>query len=101
MPRQFVSQPLQPIGATFDPAKMSHGEPSLPVAFEWNDQQLKIRSQIRTWRSTKTDRGDVYLARHWFELEVEDGRRAVVYFERQAPRKAPRWWLYTIEEPKT
>ena len=99
MRRQFVGQPLRPIGAAFDPAIMSHGEPSLPAAFAWNEQELKIRSHLRKWRSTKTDRGDVYLARHWFEIEVDDGRIAVVYFERQAKKNAPRWWLYTIEAP--
>jgi len=98
MPRHFVSQPLQPIGASFDPAPMSHGEPSLPTAFAWKEDTLAIRSLLRTWRSTRTDRGDVYLARHWFEFECEDGRRAVAYFERQARRDAPRWWLYTIED---
>jgi hypothetical protein len=98
MPRHFVSQPLQAIGASFDPVTMSHGEPALPIAFQWNDERLTVRSLLRTWRSTKTDRGDVYLARHWFEVETEDARRVIVYFERQARRAAPRWWLYTIED---
>ncbi|MBV9149158.1 MAG: cytoplasmic protein [Candidatus Eremiobacteraeota bacterium] len=98
MKRQFVSQPLQAIGASFDPATMSHGEPALPAAFQWNDETLTVRTLLRTWRSTKTDRGDVYLARHWFEIDLGDQRRATIYFERQARRNAPRWWLYTIEE---
>ncbi|MBV8726262.1 MAG: cytoplasmic protein [Candidatus Eremiobacteraeota bacterium] len=97
MPRQFVSQPLQAIGATFDPATMSRGEPALPTAFQWNEERLNIQTLLRTWRSTKTDRGDVYLARHWFEVQLDDGRRAMIYFERQARGNAPRWWLYTIE----
>ncbi len=99
MRRHFVSEPLQALGASFDPATMSHGEPALPTAFQWNDQRLTIGSLSRSWRSTKTDRGDVYLARHWFEVELEDGRHATIYFERQARRNTPRWWLYTIDEP--
>ena len=78
---------------------MSRGEPALPTAFVWDEETLTIRTLLRTWRSTKTDRGDVYLARHWFEIELDDGRLATIYFERQARRTAPRWWLYTIEDP--
>ena len=100
MPRRFVSEPLNAAGASFDPATMSRGEPALPTAFEWNEERLTIRSTVRAWRSTKTDRGDVYVARHWFDVELDDGRRMIVYFERQARRNTPRWWLYTIEEPE-
>lgn len=103
MPRHFVSEALQPIGGSFDPAVMSRGEPALPAAFEWKDDRLTVCVLLRTWRSTRTDRGEAYLARHWFEIDVtaehEKRRRAVVYFERQAPRRAPRWWLYTIDDP--
>ena len=72
------------------------GEPSLPAAFRWKDQELVVRSLLRTWRGTKVDRGDTYLKRHWYEFETSEGRRAVVYFDRQAKRGAPRWWLYSI-----
>jgi len=45
----------------------------------------------------KMDRGETYLARHWYELALAGGRRAVVYFDRHARRGQSRWWLYTIE----
>ncbi len=54
---------------------------------------------VRMWRTTKIDRGDAYLARFWFEVETDDGRCAVVYFDRKARRTAPHWWLYTMSEP--
>ncbi|MDP9018523.1 MAG: DUF6504 family protein [Candidatus Eremiobacteraeota bacterium] len=97
MPR-FVSEPIVPQVGSFDPATMSHGEPSLPSAFAWKDTELVIRGVLRTWRGTKVDRGDTYLKRHWFEIEIDNGAIAIVYFERQAKPGAPRWWLYTITE---
>lgn len=98
MPRQFVSEAIQPVEGSFDPAAMSRGEPALPTAFQWKECTLTVRALVRTWRSTRLDRGDTYVARHWFELDLKNGRRAVVYFERQARRKAARWWLYTIDD---
>jgi hypothetical protein len=98
MGMHFISEPLEAASASFDPEIMSQGEPSLPSAFRWRDETLAVRSTVRTWKSTKVDRGDTYVKRHWFEIDLDDGRRATVYFERQAKRGQPRWWLYTIEE---
>ena len=92
---QFVSKPITPIGA-YDVEAMSHGEPSLPAAFRFENEELAVATLVRSWRSTKDDRGDTYLKRHWFEFQTHDGRLAVVYFDRSARRNAPRWWLYTL-----
>jgi hypothetical protein len=92
----FVGESIEPDGA-FDPVTISHGEPSLPTSFRWREETLTIESIVRTWRSTKTDRGDVYLAKHWYEMALTDGRRAVIYFDRQGKRGVARWWLYTLE----
>jgi hypothetical protein len=59
---------------------------------------LSIVAVLRRWRSTKSDRGDAYLKRHWFELETDNGARIEVYFDREGRRGAPQWWLYTIDE---
>jgi hypothetical protein len=91
----FLGKPLVPEGA-LEVAALSHGEPSLPPAFKLDDERLEVRTLRRTWRSTKEDRGDVYLKKHWFEFETADGRIAVVYFDRGARKGAPRWWLYTL-----
>ncbi|MGZ3522700.1 MAG: DUF6504 family protein [Vulcanimicrobiaceae bacterium] len=98
MAKHLVSEPLEAAGGSFDPDAMSRGEPSLPPAFHWRGEVLSIRLSVRTWRSTKTDRGDVYVKRHWFEVQLDDGRHATLYFERQAKRGQPRWWLYTVED---
>lgn len=95
--RTFVSEPVEPGGAFVDSAALSQGEPPLPTSFRWRDDELAVRRVVRTWRSTKVDRGDAYLARHWFEVETADGRIAVFYFDRKARAGTARWWLYTIE----
>jgi len=93
----FVSQPIQPSGGGFA-TPSANGEPPLPSAFRWRDRELHVRAVLRVWRSTKDDRGDTYLKRHWFEFETAEGAKAVVYFERQGKRGSPRWWLFTLVE---
>jgi hypothetical protein len=93
----FISQAIQPAGDGFA-TPGANGEPPLPAAFRWRDRELIVGAVVRAWRSTKDDRGDTYLKRHWFEFETPEGAKAVVYFERQAKRSAPRWWLFTLEE---
>ena len=93
---QFVSEALTASAVTVETGGLSRGEPPLPNAFGWRGERLEVREVVRAWRSTNTDRGDTYLARHWFEIALADGRTAVVYFDRKAHRGQPRWWLYTI-----
>jgi len=93
---RFVSEALTASAETVDTGGLSRGEPPLPKAFAWHGERLAVREVVRTWRSTNTDRGDTYLARHWYELALDDGRTAVVYFDRKAHRGQARWWLYTI-----
>ncbi len=92
----FVSEPLEP-GADYvaSPA-LSQGEPPLPQRFRWRDEELVVADVVRCWRSTKDDRGDTYLARHWYDVRTTDGRSAVIYFDRKARRGSARWWLYSI-----
>ena len=95
-PPRFVSEPIDPGSDFVDSRSLSSGEPLVPRRFRWREEEVVVRTVVRTWRSTKTDRGDAYLARHWYEVETEDGRTAVVYFDRKARRGASLWWLYTI-----
>jgi hypothetical protein len=94
---RFVSEAIVPSGEFIDSPALSSGEPPLPGRFGWRGEELRVREVLRTWRSTITDRGDVYLARHWYEVEVDDGRRAILYFDRKSRTKA-RWFLYTITD---
>ncbi len=96
--RRFVGRPLVPTGEGFVTAA-SGSEPPVPRAFRWNGRTLVISSVLRMWRTTKTDRGDAYLKRHWFELRTDDGARIEIYYDRESRRGASQWWLYAIEEP--
>ncbi|HZW53923.1 MAG TPA: DUF6504 family protein [Candidatus Elarobacter sp.] len=95
-PARFVSEALTASAESVDTGGLSRGEPALPKSFAWHGERLAVREVVRTWRSTNTDRGDTYLARHWFEVALDDGRVAVIYFDRKARRGEARWWLYTI-----
>jgi len=98
MPKKFVSEPLEPAMALAPEAPQGgHMEPQLPHEFSWRGEPLQVKGLVRAWRSSKSDRGDVYLKRHWFEFDTPDGRRAVVYFDRAAKAGQPHWWLYTID----
>jgi hypothetical protein len=94
--KHFISEPIRPVGdAVSTPA---NNEPALPAAFEWRDEKLEVKATRKTWRTTKTDRGDVYLKRHWYEFETADGRVATVYYDRAAKRGTSPWSLYSIED---
>jgi hypothetical protein len=99
MPRHFVSEAIEPQAESFDAATIARGEPSLPASFRWRDRELVVEALLRTWRSHRMDRGDKYVARHYFEFNTTDSCAAIVYCERQTRKPgAPRWWLYTIED---
>jgi len=96
--RTFVSRPIAPAGDGFI-TEASGGEPPVPRAFIWDGRTLVIAAVLRSWRSSKTDRGDKYLKRHWFELETSDGATIEVYYDRESRRGASPWHLYTIKLP--
>jgi len=102
--KHFVSEPLTvrhaPCHAEVSkhPEESRGNEPQLPAAFHWRDETLEVKAVRNTRRSTKDDRGDTYLKRHWFEFETGAGRIATVYYDRAAKRGQPRWWLYAIED---
>ncbi len=94
--RKFVSRPLVAAGEGFvTPADGSR--PPIPRAFRWEGRTLVVTAVLRAWRSTKADRGDTYLKRHWFELETECGLKIEVYYDRETPPGSSPWWLYTVQ----
>ena len=98
MSKHFVCEPLTMIADSKEPVDAVPNEPQLPSAFRWHDQTVEVKALRTTWRSTKVDRGDTYLKRHWFEFETRDDRVATVYYDRGARRGQPRWWLYSLED---
>ena len=101
MSEQFISAPIQPIGETFDAARMSTGEPGLPRLFRWKSQTIQIARVLRTWRETGPchhGSGEAYVRKHWFEVLTDSGGTMQIYFERQprSRKNGSRWWLFTI-----
>jgi hypothetical protein len=95
---RFVGAALAAAPTYVTSAALSAGEPPLPSSFRWLDIELPVLDVLATWRSTKNDRGDDYLAKHWYEIRTVNDRRAVIYFDRKARSGQPRWWLYTITD---
>jgi hypothetical protein len=97
-PPRFIGAALVPATTFVGSSALSQGEPPLPSAFRWGSDDLPVVEVLATRRSTKNDRGDDYLAKHWYEFRTSGDRRAVVYFDRKARTGRPRWWLYSITE---
>jgi hypothetical protein len=95
--RRFVSAAIEPAGNAYVTAATGT-QPPVPRAFSWDGRQLVIAGVVRAWRSSKNDRGDVYLRRHWFELRIDTGATIEVYYDRQTRGRTCRWWLYAIDE---
>lgn len=95
--RRFVSAPLTPNGDGFVTAA-DGSAPPVPAAFTCSEGEFEVVAVLRSWRSTKNDRGDTYLKRHWFELRTAAGSTIEVYYDREARKGSPHWWLYTIED---
>ena len=98
--RGFVSEPLEPVAASIDPAAMARGEPGLPREFTWRGSPFRVAAVLRTWRECGPCRqgsSELYVRKHWFEVETAAHQRAKIYFERQ-PRglRTQRWWLFSI-----
>lgn len=100
---EFVSEPITPVGPS-DTSAMARGEPGLPASFKWRDQTLDIIRCIRAWKHSEREssqtRGELYLRRHYYLLEMSDQSQWQVYFTRQplkSGRATQRWFLYKIE----
>jgi hypothetical protein len=97
----FVSEPIEPAAGSFDAAAMSRGEPGVPNRFTWRGREFVVDHVIRAWKSSTRDRGELYLRRHWYEIQMTSGERITLYCERQTKnRKKPkqRWWMYGFVE---
>ena len=103
MPEEFVSEPIEPVIATYDTGRMAVGEPGLPGKFLWRGQNFVIADVLRAWRETgRCHHGsdEMYLRKHWYEVRTTSDAVMKIYFERQ-PRgksKTGRWRLYSITE---
>ncbi len=102
---EFISESIFPTGDQFDSGAMSRGEPGLPRAFSWRNNQYAVASVVRQWKGTSAEGGraggEVYLRRHYFELRMSDGSVWTIYFVRQTPKCGSaklRWYVYTVDQ---
>ena len=105
MAAQFISEPIAlPDGTA---AALATGEPGAPSHFVWRDVTYSVAQVLRTWKGSSpeghTAGNEVYVRKHWFEIETTTGERMKIYCERQARQRArnrnkpqARWWLYTV-----
>lgn len=97
----FISESIKPVIATIDTAPMATGAPGLPREFTWRGKPLHVAAVLRTWKETSpcTHGGsEVYVRKHWFEIQTPTNQTARIYFERKAKSRniTKRWWLYSI-----
>jgi hypothetical protein len=105
MHERFIDDPIKPVAASIDISRMATGEPGLPREFIWRGRTVAVAAVLRTWRETgKCRHGspEMYVRKHWFEVESCSGEIMKIYFERQPRRgrKEVRWWLFSISCPE-
>jgi ribosomal protein S18 acetylase RimI-like enzyme len=99
--KEFVSEVITPVDASFVTSAMSTGEPGLPLRFRWRGAQYDVARVLETWKTTGPCRNgskEQYVRKHWFRVETTDGLEMEIYFDRQ-PRSRQtrqRWWLASI-----
>jgi hypothetical protein len=98
---ELISESILPRPGSFDAAAMGRGEAGLPHVFKWRDEEYTVARLIATWKTSGKERGgtEIYLRRHWFDIETTTGERMTLYCDRQAKnsrKPKARWWLYTV-----
>jgi len=102
MAERFVSERIEPVGATYDTARMAVGEPGLPREFVWRGRTIEVKTVLRSWRDTGPCRhgsGERYVRKHWFEVETVADGVMKLYFDRsgRGSAKPQRWWLFSVD----
>lgn len=99
--KQFVSEAIVPVDAPFAVTAMCAGEPGLPMRFRWRGSEFEIVRVLEKWKTTgpcRNGSSEQYVRRHCYRVEVTDGTRMELYFDRQ-PRPGQlkkRWWLASV-----
>jgi len=103
---ELISELIEPVGGGFDTASMGRGEPGAPRGFQWRGDSYAISKTLAVWKHASREgsraQGELYLRRHYYRFEMDDGSEWTVYFLRQAPKSGSakkRWFLYTRRAP--
>jgi putative hydrolase of the HAD superfamily len=101
---ELISEAITPATGTADASAMSRGEPGLPAAFFWRGRTVRVAACLRGWKKHGRESGsdEIYLRRHYYELQMQDGSRWTVYCLRQPAGSSirKRWFLYTVDRTK-
>jgi len=101
MSEEFISEPIVPVGSTFDAGRMAAGEPGVPREFSWRKRTFKVKKIKRSWKKTGPcthGSGERYVRKHFYEIETGDGETMTVYFDRTSGKSKlgrERWWLFS------
>ncbi len=100
---EFISESITPLFKGESARSYVPGEPVLPQGFLWRDKEYWIKSVLKAWKESgpcRSGASELYLRKHWYQLEMTDETKMEIYFERQArstKQRKQRWWLYTLE----
>jgi Domain of unknown function (DUF6504) len=99
--KEFISEPITPVGSAFDTSSMSTGEPGLPARFRWRDTEYEVTRVLERWKTTgdcRSGSGEQYVRKHWFRIEATNGTEMEIYFDRQprSRQSKQRWWLAAV-----
>jgi hypothetical protein len=104
MPVSFVSEPITPVKASFDPSGMTRGEPGLPHQFRWRKKVYAVThvlEQSKEHGNCSHGSGERYVRRHAYLVRTTDGTLFRLYFQRSFGRgkfqARHRWWVLSVE----
>jgi phosphoribosylglycinamide formyltransferase-1 len=106
MPASFVSEPITPLGQSFDTSAMARGEPGLPQQFRWREKDFHLAEVLDHWKEhgpCANGSGERYLRKHAYRVRTTDGSILQIYFQRSFGRGKfrlkSRWCIQTIAPP--
>jgi phosphoribosylglycinamide formyltransferase-1 len=105
VPNAFISEPILPVGGSFDTDGMARGEPGLPQKFRWRKKEFIVAEVLERWKEHGDCRhgsGERYVRKFGCRVRTGDGIIMNLYFQRSMGRgKLParsRWWIQSIED---
>jgi hypothetical protein len=100
----FISEPIVPVGVSFDTGGMAMGEPGLPHVFRWRREEFVVAEVLEKWKEHGDCRhgsGERYVRKFGYSIRTTRGLKMKLYFQRSVGRgKLPvrsRWWIQSVE----
>jgi hypothetical protein len=103
MGSSYVSEPIVPLGTSFDTAGMARGEPGLPHKFRWREREFVVAEVLARGKGhgdCRNGSGERYVRRHRYRVRTTDGTIMNLYFQRSTGRgrlPAARWRIQSVE----